>query len=355
MIRYVLAGMATVAGLVLLFLGSFGSQPARDTGAAGNGNPPYAMLQSQVRDAAETMESLRKQLAAAREDLASLQERKTDAAPPDAAPSAPAAPSPAAPSPSVTAAQNDTPGHGATPAPAAAPRSEATAAARAAPADAPRPQQQASRTAEPTQPFGFGPRARTETRPEAGARPIQEATVSREAPSPSEAEGVIERLRREASTPGPASRGPVPLPAPIPLQVPPVQASPSAPAFSGQAPQVATTGRHRIPTRERLADARLAVQEGRIEDARRYLQAAQVQLVFQPTHANDVPPRASFAAGPVGQALTALGYGDRGRALVAIDQALGVINAAASADSAPGQQANAGAVWPPLPVPRSWP
>ncbi|MBN8905083.1 MAG: hypothetical protein J0H99_00330, partial [Rhodospirillales bacterium] len=36
--------------MVLLFLGSFGSQPARDTGAAGNGNPPYAMLQSQVRD-----------------------------------------------------------------------------------------------------------------------------------------------------------------------------------------------------------------------------------------------------------------------------------------------------------------
>ena len=74
-----------------------------------------------------------------------------------------------------------------------------------------------------------------------------------------------------------------------------------------------------------LADARAAVVEGRIEDARRSLQAAQVQLVFQPVGPGEDTPRASQAAGPVAQALSALGYGDRGRALVAIDQAIGAL------------------------------
>jgi hypothetical protein len=96
--------------------------------------------------------------------------------------------------------------------------------------------------------------------------------------------------------------------------------------WRGSSPGAAVAGPHRIPTIERLQDARAAVVEGRIEDARRFLQAAQVQLVFRPAGPGEEAPRASQAAGPVAQALMALGYDDRGRALIAIDQAAGVLD-----------------------------
>jgi hypothetical protein len=105
-----------------------------------------------------------------------------------------------------------------------------------------------------------------------------------------------------------------PAPQPPPPQPPPQRyASASAPV-------------RRISAVDRLAEARTAVVEWRVEDARRDLQAAQLQLVFHPTDAGPESPRSSQAAGPVGQALAALGYGDRGRAIVAIDQALGTLD-----------------------------
>ncbi|OJW19043.1 MAG: hypothetical protein BGO51_27075 [Rhodospirillales bacterium 69-11] len=376
MIRYVLAGMVTVAGFVLLFLGSFGGSPV-PVGARDNGG---RVAVAQGGTPGETVDSLREQLARARQDLAALEAQKqadgsSAPAPDDAAarnPAPAAGASSQSPAPSTqgaavsgTAAGGRVPPHaaGAQPPAAtadgtaghrpAAPAEEAApAVAKAAKStdratsstasDDPSPSQQA-RGSEPTQPFGF-PRNRSDAR---AATPPQRPTREAAAPAPrdvppqspsapSAADDVVERLRRDAVV-SPAPRVTPPLPTALP-QMPAPRAGP-----------------HRIPTEERLADARLAVLEGRVEDARRFLQAAQVQLVFQPVDPNDSPPPASLASGPVGQALVALGYGDRGRALVAIDQAIGVLNGLGRLGSAPGQQADAGRGPLPLPTPRSWP
>jgi hypothetical protein len=134
-------------------------------------------------------------------------------------------------------------------------------------------------------------------------------------------------------------------------QVPPPPAPPPPRVASASTGQV-----HRIPAIERLADARAAVIEWRVEDARRYLQAAQLQLVFHPVQPGEESPRSSQAAGPVGQALAALGYGDRGRALVAIDQAMGTLDpsrlARVGGGPQPGDQVDAGARRVSQPPPR---
>lgn len=379
MIRYMLAGMATVAGLVLLFLGSFGSSPV-PAGARDGGK--YASLESGAPG--ETVEALREQLARARKDLAALEARKQAPPPasaekdpavrtppsiadtPPRAPSTPGSntspskpadegraaariaeaphPTPASsPGRDDAAARQQTPPAEAFTSPAAKPTKSAATASSSDTSAAPTVRQQ-DRSAEPTQPFGF-PRKAAEART-AAAPPRQPhedvVTTSREPATPppsapSVTDDVVERLRRQALA-APASRTSPPLPAALPPPLPAPRAGP-----------------HRIPTEERLADARLAVLEGRVEDARRFLQAAQVQLVFQPADPGDAPPPASLASGPVGQALAALGYGDRGRALVAIDQAIGVLNGLGRLGSTPGQQADAGRSPLPLPTPRSWP
>ncbi|MDR3538701.1 MAG: hypothetical protein P4L71_19555 [Acetobacteraceae bacterium] len=332
MIRYVAAGLAMMAGLVLLFMASFGNQGPAPTPVpvaaeraqpAANHAPPapsgtpeaaqspqaLAALQAQIHDAARMMAALQSEVNQTRQDLASLQSQKQQA---------------------QEAAHP-------TPAPAAAP--VAPPARTQAPA-APAP----TRTSEPahaqaTQPFGFAPHPRPPESHPADAHPPERRSAearrgedrqpagSEEASS---ASGVLDRLRQQVPPASPAAPGPS-IGQPVvaaPVVAAPVVAAPVVAAPVVAAPVVTSpVGPHRIPASERLADARNAVVEGRIDDARRFLQAAQVQLVFRPVQVGEVdPPRVSQAAGPVAQALSALGYGDRGRALVAIDQAIGALD-----------------------------
>lgn len=61
----------------------------------------------------------------------------------------------------------------------------------------------------------------------------------------------------------------------------------------------------------RLSDARRALRTGRIDEARSLLEQAQVQLVFRPVNASgDMAPTGSVAAGDVAEALSMLNSGD---------------------------------------------
>jgi hypothetical protein len=61
----------------------------------------------------------------------------------------------------------------------------------------------------------------------------------------------------------------------------------------------------------RLSDARRALRTGRIDEARSLLEQAQVQLVFRPVNTSgDMDPRGSVAAGDVAEALSMLNSGD---------------------------------------------
>jgi hypothetical protein len=63
--------------------------------------------------------------------------------------------------------------------------------------------------------------------------------------------------------------------------------------------------------RQRLMDARTALVAGRTDDARHLLEEAQVQLVFRPVSpSQDTPVTSSVAAGQVAEALSMLGAGD---------------------------------------------
>ena len=65
------------------------------------------------------------------------------------------------------------------------------------------------------------------------------------------------------------------------------------------------------PSTPRLTAARTALVNGRIGDARRLLQEAQLQLVFRPVEtAGDDPPSVGNGAADVGRALEALSAND---------------------------------------------
>lgn len=84
------------------------------------------------------------------------------------------------------------------------------------------------------------------------------------------------------------------------------------------------------PPRQRLLDARTALAAGRVGDAEKLLQQAQVQLVLRPVSlSQDASATGSVAAGQVAEALSMLGAGD-------MQHAMHYINlAAAQADQAP--------------------
>jgi hypothetical protein len=74
----------------------------------------------------------------------------------------------------------------------------------------------------------------------------------------------------------------------------------------------------------RLSDARTALTAGRIDDARRLLEQAQVQLAFRPvTPEGAIASSGSMAAGDVAEALSMLNAGDVRDALQYIDLAIG--------------------------------
>jgi hypothetical protein len=107
----------------------------------------------------------------------------------------------------------------------------------------------------------------------------------------SAAQAVLDRLRRDTGT------------------APPEQNLQSAPpAKSAQ---------------ERLSGARMALVVGRIDDARRLLEQAQVQLAFHPPEGGAIPSTGSVAAGDVAEALSMLNAGDIQDALQYIDLAMG--------------------------------
>lgn len=141
------------------------------------------------------------------------------------------------------------------------------------------------------------PRVAEQRKPEpAKAAPQKLAAIPRIAPAPpplpqppprqdpEDAQSVLARLRQLAPS------------------NPPIQQSEEAPA-SAPAPRL----RANAPSLPRLAAARAALLNGRIEDARRLLQEVQLQLVFRPTDAaGDDPPSAGKGSADVAHALDAL-------------------------------------------------
>jgi hypothetical protein len=138
-------------------------------------------------------------------------------------------------------------------------------------------------------------------RPEPAKPPPQKLTLLKPAPAPppppsqpsaaspdtDDAQSVLARLRQL----GPAAAPPQPA-----LPTPPMEPKPR-PAPS--------------PSLSRLTAARAALASGRVEDARRLLQEAQLQLVFRPVNAaGDDSPAAGKGAADVAHALDALSAND---------------------------------------------
>ncbi|MDR3534255.1 MAG: hypothetical protein P4L90_27280 [Rhodopila sp.] len=101
-----------------------------------------------------------------------------------------------------------------------------------------------------------------------------------------------------------------PAAAPVPpVNVPPVPEQRTEPVSS--------------PSVSRLIAARAALGNGRIEEARRLLQEAQLQLVFRPvTASGNEPPSAGRGASDVAHALEALSANDVPRSRRFIDRAV---------------------------------
>ncbi len=143
------------------------------------------------------------------------------------------------------------------------------------------------------------PRATPHPSPAPDQRPVVLASRTPSEPPAHEqsdaAADVLERLRHE-----PAPAAPPPEPAPAPRQPSPAD----------------TATRHEL---ERARDSLLA---GRIDEARRALQVAQLRLVFRPVGPGGGPSAAGHGAADVARALTVLGVGDVSAALRAVSQAL---------------------------------
>lgn len=87
--------------------------------------------------------------------------------------------------------------------------------------------------------------------------------------------------------------------------------------------QVETVSQVPAPPPERLADARAALASGHLDEARQLLEQAQVQLVLRPVGpSNDASGARSVAAGQVAEALSMLGGGDVPHAMQYIDLAI---------------------------------
>jgi hypothetical protein len=360
--RSLLAGLVTVGALAPLFIGSFGDltavfgdgptaspvvqAPVRSAatqpeaqGAVAAGPPKLAELpeqadeatlqqrrdallqqlqdlQTKVAQAVQDTVSLRRQADQAWYDLDTLRKRRAggqtglDRAKEDAGQAAPAqqptieaerriAPKEATADPGARDAQTSNPGSLTEIAPTTT-ESPPSTAERATPQQKPpaEPPQEV-KPATPT-PAAAPPPAKL-------AQPPAQPTVK---PAPSEPDAraaVLARLRRQAPARGTASH--------VTSDEPPAPAPTEPPA---------------APPRQRLLDARTALAAGRVGDAERLLQQAQIQLVLRPTTpSQDVSATGSVAAGQVAEALSMLSAGN-------VQHALHYINlAAAQADQGP--------------------
>jgi TolA-binding protein len=353
MMRFLLAGLAMVIGVILLFVASFGDpaamvravqqtiEPAPTRTADSNAPPPSG--QSVVPQITQIPQSPDKSAVPPPPDTSKLATAAPRPGPAVTPAPAPAPAAPVAPPSAPLAAQATPPAASAAPsAPpafaASAPPSPAPAAVSARPpARNPDPdaklaeertalQQQlrelraevaeASRTldnlhtqiAEAHQDLATleAQRAATVARAEA-SKPEQHPRVAAARPTPDAAsdttQDVINHLRRRTVPPAAPSPTPATLSAPVPEPAPAPYSDPV--------------------TRQRLQEARDALAAGRIDDARRSLQIAQLRLVFRPVGPDgSAPPSAGQSAADVARALNMLGVGDNARAMRAIDQAL---------------------------------
>jgi hypothetical protein len=134
------------------------------------------------------------------------------------------------------------------------------------------------------------------------------------ASDPGALHAALERLRHEPPAVAPQPPPPGPDVAARGDDAAPIR---SADAAFGQPPRA-------NGPRVRLRMARDALQAGRIEDARQYLEEAQLQLVFRPvTPAGDEVPGHSRLAGDVASALSMLGAGNTDGALQYLNRAMG--------------------------------
>jgi hypothetical protein len=93
--------------------------------------------------------------------------------------------------------------------------------------------------------------------------------------------------------------------------------------------------------------ARAALQAGRVEEARQYLEEAQLQFVFRPvTPTSDDNPGSSRVAGEVASALSMLGAGNVRGAVVYIDRAAAETREVDASSTSPGYSSNSYASQP---------
>ena len=114
---------------------------------------------------------------------------------------------------------------------------------------------------------------------------------------------------------------------------PGVAQTPDAPS-----PPAAPVVRAPSPALRRLIAARAALASGRVDETRRFLQEAQLQLVFRPVgSAGDDSPAASRAASDVARALDALSANDMAQSRTYIDRA--VDDSSGNGNGMPGGEA----------------
>lgn len=163
------------------------------------------------------------------------------------------------------------------------------------------------------------------SRPPAG--PQAARTQERGEPTPEAAPGVSEPRKPEGAKPAPQKLASIQKPMPPPQPAVPRQdfedaqsvlarlrqLAPSAPPVQQTEEISPPEPRPRVtpPSIPRLAAARAALTNGRIEDARRLLQEVQLQLVFRPVDTSgDDPPSAGKGSADVAHALDALSAND---------------------------------------------
>jgi hypothetical protein len=129
---------------------------------------------------------------------------------------------------------------------------------------------------------------------------------------------VLERLRQAPAGGAPqiASRG-------FDVARGPDSGAPGANPSATPGAEPAYAQPRQIGPRARLGMARSAIKTGRIEDARQYLEGAQLQLVFRPVSpTGDDRTGGSRVAGDVASALSMLGAGNTDGALQYINRAM---------------------------------
>ena len=123
-------------------------------------------------------------------------------------------------------------------------------------------------------------------------------------------QAALDRLRHEASGPNP--------------QPPPSATDNSVRHENASGADLAQNEPRQIAPHSRLAMARAALQTGRVDEARQYLEEAQLQLVFRPVTPTDGGSvGTSRLASDVASALSMLGAGNTSAALQYLDRAMG--------------------------------